>query len=106
MRTRQSFVFRPNQLNPDGKPSSLLTAEEEQDDEHWGRHALPKGTYGGRSVGGKKPNDETQYDQIEAIDFTIHDTVEESLLARMMIAEDPKAWCSRVTSHHRTNYFS
>ena len=99
-RKTQSFIRQ--RKNSSGSNSSSttdvsLTAEEDADDEHWGRYAMAKGNYGGRSVGGKKPSDETAYEKIEAIDFTIHDTVEESMLARMMIQDDPTAWCSRLT---------
>ena len=91
VRKKCSFVKQTKQesdgQNPDDAP----------DDEHWGRYSIPKGNYGGRSVGGKKPRDADLYSKIEAIDFTVHDTVEESMLARLMIQDDPKCCCSRMT---------
>ena len=88
-KTSFSIIQKPQEIDgqdPDDGP----------DDEHWGRYTIPKGNYGGRSVGGKKPRDVELYSKIEAIDFTVHDTVEESMLARMMIQNDPKCCCSRM----------
>lgn len=78
-------------LNEDNRTKDI-----DSDNEHWDRYEMSKGSYGGRSVGGKKPSDEKTYSKIEAIDYTTHDTVEESMLARLMIHDDPKAWCSRL----------
>jgi hypothetical protein len=50
------------------------------------------GTFGSRAVGGHKPKDKTVYDSIESIDYLVPDTVEESLMARIM-TDHKKACC-------------
>jgi hypothetical protein len=91
LRKHHSFV-RQKKEDQDGQDP-----DDGPDDEHWGRYAIPKGNYGGRSVGGKKPRYVEEYCKIEAIDFTTHDTVEASMLARLMIQKDPQCCWSRMT---------
>ena len=74
-------------------------------EDHWSRHALGGvteqrggGAFGSRAVGGHKPKDKTVYDAIESIDYQIPDTVEESLMARIMTRPDDSCFkcCNRA----------
>lgn len=71
---------------------SLIDHEEhhhDSNDDKWHSHTVKPekaggGSFGSRCVGGHKPRNRTVYDAIEAVDYQHPDTVEESLIARIM----------------------
>ena len=71
---------------------SLIDHEEhhhDSNDDKWHSHTVEPekaggGSFGSRCVGGHKPRNRTVYDAIEAVDYQHPDTVEESLIARIM----------------------
>lgn len=63
--------------------------DDEIADEHWNRFTFQNGStqYGARAVGGQRPKNKAHYDSVESVDYTIPDTVDEAVFARIMQRE-------------------
>ena len=68
----------------DHEETNKMGADAKGSNDHWDRYNMPKKIYGSRTVGGQKPTENAVYSSMESIDYTIPDTVEEAVLARLM----------------------
>lgn len=92
----------------------LITAvhhHTEVNEDHWHRHsqeedddnAGKKGSFGSRNVGGRAPTNHSIYDAIESFDYTVKDTVEETLMSRILTKPDKSCkMCNRSCQRQTT----
>jgi chloride channel 7 len=83
----------------------------EVNEDHWHRHDVGddddtggvKGSFGSRNVGGRAPTNRSIYDAIESFDYTVKDTVEETLMSRILTKPDKSCKiCNRSCQRQST----